>query len=122
MARFTKSQRLLTSRDFDRVLDGANTKVVCAGFVLVASSKDSIRPARLGLIVSSKVGNAVLRNRIKRSIRGVFRSELAKEPVLMGRDLVVIARPSVGKSQGRVKTNIQDNLRRCVGRLMNELK
>ena len=122
MARFTKAQRLLTSRDFDRVLDGTNTKVVCSDFVLVASSKDSVRPTRLGLIVSSKVGNAVVRNRIKRSLRCVFRTELVEEPALIGRDLVIIARPAIAKKKERTQTNIQDTLRRCIGRLVKELK
>jgi len=121
MARFTKSQRLLTSREFDRVLSGTNTKVVCADFVLLASDKDSRRPSRLGLIVSGKVGNAVIRNKVKRSIRSVFQSSLGLETALIGRDLVVIARPAIVDTKGRVKANIQDRLQQCASRLLNKL-
>lgn len=122
MARFTKSQRLLTSRDFDSVLDGSGTKVVCSDFVLIASKQHPRRDSRLGLIVSSKVGNAVVRNRIKRSIRSVFRDELSKIPQLLCRDIVVIARPSLVDSKGRVKEKIQETLRRCSQRLAGKLE
>lgn len=121
MARFTKSQRLLTSREFDRVLGGSNTKMVCADFVLLASDRDISRPSRLGLIVSGKVGNAVIRNRVKRSIRSVFQMSLADKDALAGRDLVVIARPSIVDSKGQVKPKIQDRLQECADRLMRKL-
>ncbi|MEI6833592.1 MAG: ribonuclease P protein component [bacterium] len=121
MARFTKSQRLLSSREFDRVLSGSNTKVVCSDFVLLASGKDESRPSRLGLIVSGKVGNSVVRNRVKRSIRSVFQTSLWAETALIGRDLVVIARPSLVDGKGHVKANIQDRLQQCANRLLTKL-
>jgi ribonuclease P protein component len=116
-----KSQRLLSKKDFDSTLDGSGLKIVCRDFVLVASKVDVSHPARLGLIVSGKVGNSVVRNRIKRSIREVFRSSLALAPQLAGRDLVVIARPSLVDDQGRVKDDVQDSLRHCSSRLLKKL-
>lgn len=119
MARFTKSQRLLTGRDFDQVLDRPGTKVICPDFVLVASLKKDQRPtSRLGLIVSGKVGNAVTRNKIKRSIRSVFRENLSLSQELAGRDLVVIARPAIVMKNGRLKDNIQDRFLVCSERLL----
>jgi ribonuclease P protein component len=48
-------------------------------------------PARLGLVVSKKVGNAPARNRVKRLCRECFRTLAGFAPP--GIDLVVIARP-----------------------------
>lgn len=45
---------------------------------------------RIGITVSSKVGNAVVRNRVKRWVREAFRAERAAWPPV---DVVVIARP-----------------------------
>ncbi len=121
MPKFAKTQRLLSKKDFDKTLDGSGLKVVCHDFVLVASKIPSSGPARLGLIVSSKVGNSVVRSRIKRSIREVFRNELASFRELTGRSLVVIARPSLVDSEGHVKLKLQDHLRSCSARLVRKL-
>lgn len=45
---------------------------------------------RLGITVSGKVGNSVVRNRIKRQVREFFRRQRAE--LAPGRDLLVIAR------------------------------
>ncbi len=47
--------------------------------------------SRLGLTVSRRVGNAVVRNRIKRRLREIFRRADAALPP--GIDLVAVARP-----------------------------
>jgi len=49
--------------------------------------------SRLGLIVSRKVGNAVVRNRVKRVIREVFR--LNKPLDKRNIDIIVIPRPAL---------------------------
>jgi ribonuclease P protein component len=60
--------------------------------LLVAAQPPPPRPARLGLVVSRAVGNAVRRNRVKRLCRECFR--LWPDLLPEGVDLVVIARPS----------------------------
>ena len=47
--------------------------------------------ARIGITVSSKVGNSVVRNRVKRKLREAARHELSALPKI---DLVVVARQS----------------------------
>ena len=59
--------------------------------LLVAAQPPPPRPARLGLVVSKRVGGAVHRNRVKRVCRECFR--LLPELLPQGVDLVVIARP-----------------------------
>src|SRR5205823_10653547 len=51
--------------------------------------------ARVGLVVSSKVGGAVLRNRVKRRLREAVRHELHHLPPV---DVVLVARPSAGRA------------------------
>ena len=121
MAGFPKTQRLLTSAEFKNTLDGSGLKVVCHDFVIVASTATSARHARLGLVVSGKVGNSVIRNRIKRSVRALFSDELSELPLLAGRDLVVIARPSLVGKDGRVHLKIRQSLQNCVDRLIKKL-
>ncbi len=55
------------------------------------TSPGDARPARIGMVVGRKVGNAVQRNRIKRLCRECFR--LWPDLLPPGVDLVVIARP-----------------------------
>ncbi len=101
--RFCRSDRLLDSRDFRRVLRRGQRHahrdiVVIVTPVLKKSPKlnelgDSERSgSRLGITASRKVGNAVVRNRFKRRIRSWFRTRRTE----FGRDLdlVVIARRS----------------------------
>ena len=51
--------------------------------------------ARVGITVSSKVGGAVVRNRVKRLLREAVRHEIAGLPAV---DLVLVARPSAVRS------------------------
>ena len=45
---------------------------------------------RLGITVGTKIGKAVIRNRVRRRIREIFR--LNEDKLACGRDLVVVAR------------------------------
>ncbi|MGH2905498.1 MAG: ribonuclease P protein component [Solirubrobacterales bacterium] len=88
----TKGRRLSRSTEFQRVYrqgrSKANRHLVLYSFA--RGEDDEARP-RFGVSVGRKVGNAVIRNRVKRTIREAV-AEL--EPNLPdGLDYVVLARP-----------------------------
>ena len=84
---FPKSARLRKRREFLAV-QGRGTKA--SGEHLTALARKA--PAqRLGLTVSTKVGNAVERAQVKRWLREAFRKHRALLPVA---EVVLIARPS----------------------------
>jgi ribonuclease P protein component len=92
--------------DFQRIQSPASRsgRATTAHFVfLVARTLDGgAGPARLGLVVTKKIGNAVARNRVKRVCRECFRLWPAFVPP--GVDLLVIARqgaPELGLSAVR---------------------
>ena len=69
------------------------------GFVvLVRPTPAGGSASRLGVTVSRKVGNAVVRNRIKRRIREWFRRD--RSAIGPGLDLVVIARAGAARMTG----------------------
>jgi ribonuclease P protein component len=64
------------------------------GFVLIVRARDDADPLmRVGITVSKKVGNAVIRNRMKRRFRALIR-EVLPEAGLPGADHVLIGRNS----------------------------
>ena len=63
--------------------------------MLVAAREDASEPSRLGVVVTKKIGVAVVRNRVKRLCRECFR--LTPEMLPNGIDLVVIAKAHAGE-------------------------
>lgn len=85
---FPKRVRLLRSSEFRRVFDAKRS--VADHTLVVFGQSHQLPYARLGLAVSKKMGNAVVRNRWKRRIREAFRTQLPELPA--GLDLVVLPR------------------------------
>ncbi len=81
--------RLRRRREFDFVFREGR-KLAGPAFVCYVARQPEA-PVRLGMAVSRKVGNAVVRNRVKRHIRAFFRQNRTKLP--QGTQLVVVARP-----------------------------
>ena len=61
------------------------------GVVLQALDRGDNQPVRLGFTVTKKVGNAVVRNRVRRRLKEAARLLLRERPVA-GHDLVLIGR------------------------------
>ena len=101
--RFRRSDRLLDSRDFRRVLRRGRRKVhrdlvvITTPVMRKPSQSGGLRNldpsgSRLGITASRKVGGAVVRNRFKRRLRAWFRARRSDFGADI--DLVVIARRS----------------------------
>ncbi len=92
-----KEARVAKRRDFLRI-QSAGRRVPTRHFLLVYLRRGNA-PARLGITVTKKLGNAVLRNRVKRAVREAFRARRAT--IAPGTSVVVIARDGAGKLSAR---------------------
>jgi ribonuclease P protein component len=103
---FGASDRLHRSAEFIR-LQRSGLRFQSPHFVLYAGVLD-IEPerSRLGVTVSRRIGNAVIRNRVKRRVREIFRGRI-RETLAKGTSLVVIARSGAG---GLATASITDEL------------
>jgi ribonuclease P protein component len=92
---FPRSSRLRRSADFRRV-QGRGYKVRRPSLLVLWLPRRDHPVSRVGLTVSKKVGNAVVRNCVKRWLREAVRHELAglDRPV----DVVLIAHPRAAES------------------------
>ncbi len=88
----SKVLHLRKRKDFLRVRDTGKS-IATAGLVLqiAPSNIDADSALRLGFTVTSKLGNAVKRNRIKRRLRAVAREVMGKSATT-GYDYVIIGR------------------------------
>lgn len=84
-----KSYRLKTNKEFQHVFK-KGTSFANRQLVLYYLPKEGQAHFRIGLSVSKKVGNAVVRNRIKRYLRQAF-LELEGE-IKQSYDFIIIAR------------------------------
>lgn len=92
--RFGKERRVRQRTEF-REAQRSGRKLVRQHFIVLVYAREVPGPARLGLVVSKRVGNAVQRNRTKRVIREAFRRSNELWP--SGFDFLVIARPSLSE-------------------------
>ena len=80
------------SRRADFLAANAGKRAPMPGFVLLMRKRDDGSPAmRMGFTVTKKVGNSVIRNRLKRRLRALAR-ELLPQAGVAGADHVLIGR------------------------------
>ena len=94
--KFSRAQRLQHAWEFERARSEGQ-RLVKGCLILNWRFSDDQRTARLGVVTSKKIGNAVVRSRARRLLREVFR--LHQLHLKHNADVVLIARNSiVGKS------------------------
>lgn len=92
--RFGAGERILRSRDFRQIQRTGLRRV--GRFVVAIGCRASQPWTRIGLTVSRKVGNATVRNRVKRRLREIFRRNKASLPQHL--DIVLIARSAAAQA------------------------
>jgi ribonuclease P protein component len=91
---------------FKRGISNANRQ-----FVVYYSERTNGPNFRVGISVSKRVGNAVIRNRIKRRVREVIRE--LEDDLSEGKDYVIIARkPTADMSFHQIKSSLIHVLKR----------
>jgi ribonuclease P protein component len=109
-----EAQRLITlTKRSDFLAANRGKRFPMPGFVLQVRDRQDDDPAlRVGFTVTKKIGNAVVRNRMKRRLRSLAR-ELLPELGIRGADHVLI-----GRSGGieRDFATLRDELKRALGK------
>lgn len=109
-----KRRRLSRSAEFDRVYrDGSSHATRHLVLYSFPRKEEETSDVRLGVSVSRKVGGAVERNRVKRTLREAFWSLSERLPDR--HDFVLVARPEIGALVERegtdgVRTNLEEAL------------
>lgn len=86
-----KANRIVRGEDFRRIVR-TGRRAGCE-LAVVHRAKPEAAVARFGFIVSKRVGNAVIRNRVKRRLSELVRAELGS---IETADIVIRALPAAG--------------------------
>jgi ribonuclease P protein component len=115
--RSQKAQRLIPIRKrSDFLAANSARRVATPGFVLLVRPRgDKDASFRLGITVTKKIGNAVVRNRMKRRFRMLAR-DLLPEQGIKGADHILIGRQSgIERDYAQLRTELSKALHRAAG-------
>lgn len=117
--RFPRRKRVKLQRDFQRVY-AFRARAYNPRVAICCAPTDENAPARLGLSVSKKVGNACARNRWKRLVREAFR--LLGSEIPQGYDFVAIPQKGVAPPDfDVVMSDLRDLTKRAVKKARRNL-
>jgi ribonuclease P protein component len=101
----------LKNREYDAVFERG--KRVKSDFFDLIALEGRSGPRKVGIVVSKKVGKAVVRNRVKRRIREILRQEVGL--FVDGVHIAVVVKPSaVGLRYGDLKDAVTGTLREAI--------
>ena len=107
--KFPRAMRIKQGRDFSRVRQ-AGRRLVLGCLIANWHCLSNESAPRLGVVTSSRIGNAVVRNRARRLLREVFR--MHRHALTQPVDLVLVARASIaGKDFAGVEKDFLKVLR-----------
>jgi ribonuclease P protein component len=119
-AGFPRAVRLLAPADFARVFAARRTAASGPLVLYARPAARAAQPARLGVSVSRRIGNAVVRNRWKRRLREAFRQLQSRSGLPAGNDFVLVVRsgdvPGGAAGARQVEETIRDLAIRVVAR------
>ena len=104
------SESLKKNKDFQYVYKNGTSKA--NRYLVMYVLKNQYTKNRLGISVSKKVGNSVVRHRVTRLIRESYR--LNEKAFRQGLDIVVVARPN---AKDRTYQEIESALMHLAGRM-----
>jgi len=90
---FCYQERLHHNRDFRNAIRYGRKIPTRFATIIVLNRKDDNTIRRLGLVTSGKVGTAAERNRAKRRLREIFRTN--KHKLTPGLDIIFILKPEI---------------------------
>lgn len=111
---FPKEMRLRRRGEFLRVQERGHKLAADCLLCLVLPNERADGLTRLGLTVSTKVGSSVVRNRIRRRLRELFRLRKARLP--KGLDMVFIARSSAAGADWPRMVHAYERIERELGK------
>lgn len=110
-------ERLKKRHEFLRAARGS--KWVTPGLILQCWQRGDTAISRIGFTVTKRVGNAVVRNRVKRRLREVARQDKAHS--LTGFDYVIIGRKStIARGFGELGQDLNEAFRGIHKKLKRE--
>ncbi len=104
-----KSSRLGANREFQNVYNQGRS--IASKYTVLYWTPVADRPGKVGFAAGKKLGNAVLRNRLKRLLREAWR--LSELPVPENFDFILVARrPLMDRGLKEAEQGLRENLQR----------